>query len=189
MSEGQVTRAREQIEEAVIRGAKIMCGFTPGSNVEGRLFAPTIIDHVPFDVRLAREETFAPIMPILRVEDEEEALAISNDSSFGLSGYVFSRNVNKARQLARRLEVGSVCLNDVLVNYHCSNAPLGGVKNSGLGFRNSPESLLQFCFPQTLVEDLPFLGRISQAVQGELAFPYRPRMIRVLRWLMNLLYP
>jgi acyl-CoA reductase-like NAD-dependent aldehyde dehydrogenase len=189
MSESQVTRACEQIHEAVSLGAKIKCGFTPGSKVEGRLFPPTVIDHVPFDARLAREETFAPIMPILRVRDENEALAISNDSPYGLAGYVFSRDVSKARALARRLNVGSVCLNDVLVNYHCTNAPLGGVKSSGLGFRNSPEALLQFCYSQTLVEDRPFLEKISRMVQGELTFPYRPKTVRLLRWLMKLLYP
>lgn len=189
MTEGQIARVREQLQEAIDHGATIRCGFTPDSVVENRLFPPTIVDGVPFDVRLAQEESFAPVMCIIRVRDEEEALSVSNDSLYGLSGYVFSRNINQARALARRLNVGSVCINDVLVNYHCSNAPLGGWKNSGLGFRNSALALLQFCYPQTLVEDRNFTGWISNLAHRQLAFPYRPKMVRFLRTLMKLLYP
>jgi acyl-CoA reductase-like NAD-dependent aldehyde dehydrogenase len=104
---------------------------------------------------VSREETFGPVLPILRVRDAEEALRIANDSPLGLSGSIWTADVALGRQLARRLEVGSVCLNDVLVNYFVVEAPLGGVKGSGLGVRHGPEGLRQFCRLETIVEDHP----------------------------------
>jgi hypothetical protein len=90
--------------------------------------------------------------------------------------------------LARRLNAGSLCVNDVLMNYFCVEAPLGGVKGSGLGFRHGPEALKQFCWVKTIVEDAPVLGAISGYVMRQLSFPYQTRMLRILRWVMRKLY-
>jgi acyl-CoA reductase-like NAD-dependent aldehyde dehydrogenase len=115
-------------------------------------------------------------------------LRIANDSPMGLSGSVWSRDEARARALARRLESGSVCVNDVLVNYFCVEAPLGGVKNSGLGLRHGPEGLRQFCRIETIIEDHPLLGFLSPFVARHLTFPYHPRVLRALRWLMRRIY-
>ncbi|MEO5769060.1 MAG: aldehyde dehydrogenase family protein, partial [Polyangia bacterium] len=90
--------------------------------------------------------------------------------------------------LARRLEAGSVCINDVLMNYFVVEAPLGGVKGSGLGVRHGQEGLRQFCRLETIVEDHPLLRWISQPVARQLMFPYRKRNLRLLRWLMRKVY-
>ena len=74
---------------------------------------------------------------------------------------------------------GSVCVNDVLVNYFIVEAPLGGVKGSGLGVRHGPEGLRQFCRLETIVEDHPLLGWMSPVIQRQLMFPYRPRTHRL----------
>jgi acyl-CoA reductase-like NAD-dependent aldehyde dehydrogenase len=154
----------------------------------GRFFAPTLIADATLDMAVMREETFGPVLPIMRVPDAETALRIANDSPLGLSGSIWSGDVTRARALARRLEVGSACVNDVLVNYFCVEAPLGGVKGSGIGVRHGPEGLRQFCRLQTVVENRALLGLLTPFVNSQITFPYRSRTLRALRWLMRRLY-
>jgi len=128
------------------------------------------------------------VMPVMRVASAEEALRVANESPLGLTGSVWSRDVARARALARRLEVGSALVNDVLVNYFCVEAPLGGVKASGLGVRHGPEGLRQFCRVETVVEDHPLLGWLTPLMQRELTFPYKARTQRLLRRFMKVFY-
>jgi acyl-CoA reductase-like NAD-dependent aldehyde dehydrogenase len=188
MTDEQVGRARAQLMDALAQGASIRCGIDPQAMSLGRRLPPTVVDHVSPACRLSREETFAPILAVTRVRDTESALSLANDSDLGLAGYVFTRDVARGRQVARALRVGSVCVNDVLVNYLCVNAPLGGFQQSGIGFRNGAAALLQFCHAQSLVEDRPFLEWVSPWVRQELAFPYKRRTNRLIRWLMSVLY-
>jgi acyl-CoA reductase-like NAD-dependent aldehyde dehydrogenase len=127
-------------------------------------------------------------LPIVHVTDAEMAIRLTNASRLGLSGSVWSRNQARARAVARRLEAGSVCVNDVLVNYFFVSAPLGGIKSSGLGFRHGSESLQQFCTPRTIIEDRPGFGPVADWLRRELGFPYRKRVFDVLRWLLKAMY-
>ena len=134
-----------------------------------------------------REETFGPVLPVMRVPDAEAALRAANDSPMGLVGqHLVGRRAGAAAALARRLQAGSVCVNDVLVNYFCVEAPLGGIKASGIGFRHGPEALRQFCRLETIIEDHPLLGWLSPLLGRELTFPYKPRTQRLLRRFMRL---
>jgi acyl-CoA reductase-like NAD-dependent aldehyde dehydrogenase len=188
MLDAQVDRAKAQIADAVERGGRILCGGELLAQ-PGRYFAPTLVDHVSPESALAREETFAPVLPILRVSDADEAVRLANDSPFGLAGYVWSGDPQTARQVARRLQAGSVCINDVLVNYLCANAPLGGIKQSGLGFRHGPESLQQFCYPQSIVEDRAGHGWLAAIMRRQFGFPYQPKKLHLVRWLNRILRP
>lgn len=181
----QRARCRGLIDDAVARGAQVLAGR---QGAPEPLFAPTVLDRVPPDAAVAREETFGPVLPILRVSSAEEAIRLTNDSPLGLSGSVWSRDEVRARDIARRLHAGSLCTNDVLVNYFFVSAPLGGTKASGLGFRHGPEALRQFCYPQTIVEDRPFAGPLANWLRGQLGFPYRERVLKVLRWLLEAIY-
>jgi acyl-CoA reductase-like NAD-dependent aldehyde dehydrogenase len=183
----QGARAQAHGADAVARGARVVAGgeARPGA---GRFFAPTLLADATPEMAVMREETFGPVMPVMRVADAEEALRVANDSPFGLSGSVWSGDAARARALARRLEAGSVCVNDVLVNYFCVEAPLGGVKASGLGLRHGPEGLRQFCRLETIVEDHPLLGWLSPLLGRELTFPYKARTQRLLRWFMRIFY-
>jgi acyl-CoA reductase-like NAD-dependent aldehyde dehydrogenase len=127
-------------------------------------------------------------MPVMRVADAEEALRVANDSALGLTGSIWSRDEARARALARRVEAGSVLVNDVLVNYFCVEAPLGGVKASGVGVRHGPEGLRQFCRLETVVEDHPLLGWLSPFLGRQLTFPYKARTQRLLRGFMRWFY-
>lgn len=181
----QVERCRAQVADAIARGAQVIAG---GGEPVGMNFPPTVLDRVEAAAAVAVEETFGPVLPILRVTDAEEAIRLANASSFGLSGSVWSRDAAHARDIARRIEAGSLCINDVLVNYFFVSAPLGGTKASGLGFRHGPEALRQFCYPQTIVEDRPLAQPLAAWVRRQLGFPYRQRVLTVLRWLLKAIY-
>jgi acyl-CoA reductase-like NAD-dependent aldehyde dehydrogenase len=192
----QMRHAEAQVADAVARGAVVVAGTGHPIAAEAssaaaggpRFFSPTLLTQVPADARVAVEETFAPVLPIVRVRDAEEALRIANASPLGLSGSVWTRDRARGRALARRLQAGSVCVNDVLTNYFIVEAPLGGTKGSGLGVRHGPEGLLQFCRLETIVEDRRGLGWLAALVSGQLMFPYRRRTLRLLRWLMRRVY-
>jgi acyl-CoA reductase-like NAD-dependent aldehyde dehydrogenase len=184
----QVERAERHIADAVARGARVVAGGGRRGDLPGRFFAPTLLADVTADMAVMREETFGPVLPVMRVPDAETALRLANDSQMGLSGSVWSRDVARARALARRLQAGSVCVNDALVNYFCFESPLGGVKSSGMGFRHGPEGLRQFCRIETVVENHPLLGWLTPTVDAQLAFPYKSRTQRLLRKFMKIFY-
>ena len=188
MDQAQMERFERMVTDAVARGARVITGGQRRGDLPGLFFAPTVLDGVPADAEVATKETFGPVLPILRVADSEQALNLANDSHFGLSGSVWSRDRARALAVAQRLETGSVCINDVLVNYFFVGAPLGGIKDSGLGFRHGAESLRQFCTPRTIVEDRPLFGPIAKWLRRQLGFPYRKRVFGVLRWLLKVMY-
>jgi acyl-CoA reductase-like NAD-dependent aldehyde dehydrogenase len=185
----QIERAEQQIADALARGARVVTGGGPRTDLgPGRFFGPTLIADATPEMAVMREETFGPVLPVMKVRDAEEAIRVANASPMGLSGSVWSGDVERARALARRMEAGSVCVNDALFNYFCVEAPLGGVKASGIGFRHGPEALRQFCRIETVVEDHPLLGWLSPFVGRQLTFPYRARSQRFLRRFMRWFY-
>jgi acyl-CoA reductase-like NAD-dependent aldehyde dehydrogenase len=185
----QIERAERHIADALARGARVVTGGGPRTDLgPGRFFAPTLIADATPEMLVMREETFGPVLPVMKVRDAEEAIRVANDSSMGLSGSVWSGDTDRALALARRLEAGSVCVNDALYNYFCVEAPLGGVKRSGIGFRHGPEALRQFCRIETVVEDHPLLGWLSPILDRQLSFPYRKRTQRLLRRFMRWFY-
>ena len=137
-----------------------------------------------------REETFGPLLPVMRVaRAPRRRCASPTIRRSGLSGSVWSADAAKARALARRLETGSVCVNDALFNYFCVEAPLGGVKASGIGFRHGPEGLRQFCRDRDDRRG-PSAARLAVAVRRRAArrSPIRRRTQRLLRRFMRLFY-
>lgn len=117
-----------QIEDAVLKGARLLTG---GKHQEN-FYQPTILAGVTPDMRIFYEESFGPITSIIKAGSAEEALAIANDSSFGLAAGVITNDLQKALDLALRLEVGMVHINDTTVSDE-PHVPFGGVKNSGFG--------------------------------------------------------
>jgi acyl-CoA reductase-like NAD-dependent aldehyde dehydrogenase len=185
----QIARAERQVADALARGARVLTGGAPRTDLGGgQFFPPTLIADATLEMAVMREETFGPLLPVMRVGSGEEALRIANDSPFGLSGSVWSADVDRARALARRVATGSLCVNDALFNYFCVEAPLGGIKASGFGFRHGAEGLRQFCRIETIVEDHPLLGWLSSFVARQLGFPYQARTKRLIRAFMRLFY-
>ena len=99
------------------------------------------------------EETFGPTLPIMKVRGVAEAITLSNDSPYGLSASVFSRDIERAKRVARQLDCGAVNINDVISNLMCTTAPMGGWKASGIGARfGGAEGLRKYCRIETVVE-------------------------------------
>ncbi len=137
----QLEVVRRHVDEARERGAKVLTG----GMARGNYFAPTVLTDVDESMAIARDETFGPVLPIMKVESVDEAIARANASEFGLSAYVFSRNVRRGREVAERLQAGSSYVNDLLMAFGAPETPWGGLKNSGIGFTHSPEGLRQLC--------------------------------------------
>lgn len=184
----QIDRAERLIADAVARGGRVLAGGARRADLPGRYFAPTLIADATPEMAIMREETFGPVMPVMQVADTEEALRVANSSATGLSGSVWSKDAARAAAVARRLNAGSACVNDVLVNYFCVESPLGGMNGSGLGFRHGPEGIRQFCRIETIVEDDPLLGWLSPILGRELTFPYKRRTLGLLRRFMKIFY-
>ena len=104
-------------------------------------------------MRVAREEIFGPVLPILRVRDEDEAVRHANDSNFGLTASVWTRDRRKGRALARRIETGTVTINDATYTHALCETPWGGVKDSGFGRTHGHAGLMEFVHPFHLNEN------------------------------------
>ena len=150
-SEVQLKKIEAQIADAIHRGAKLLTGGRRNFQLPGYYYEPTVLVDVDHSMDVMREETFGPVIPIMKVRDATEALRLANDCRYGLSGSIFSRDKRNARRLAMALESGSVCINDSLVTFVVPEAPMGGVKESGFGYRHGPEGIRKYCRQQTLV--------------------------------------
>jgi len=120
----------ERVEKAVASGAKVLLGGTRN----GAQLAPTVIDNVPRDAEMICEESFGPLAPIISVSDVDDAIAVANDSKFGLSAGVVTNNLTAALECVRRIRTGTVNINQV-PGYRIECSPFGGVKDSGLGIK------------------------------------------------------
>ena len=109
----QLEIIESHVEEARERGARILAGGRRNPDLDGLFYEPTVLVDVDHEMKIMREETFGPILPIMRVADEEEALALANDSDYGLGGNVWTRDSAKGVRLAERMQTGSVCVNDM----------------------------------------------------------------------------
>lgn len=137
--ERQRDRVLDYIECGRQEGAKIVIGGgkMPGFT-RGYFIAPTIFDNVTNDMRIAREEIFGPVVSVISYDSDEQAIAIANDSDYGLSGSVFSADQTRAERIARRLRTGHVSTNGFFVDIA---GPFGGYKKSGVGSEGGPEGL------------------------------------------------
>jgi succinate-semialdehyde dehydrogenase/glutarate-semialdehyde dehydrogenase len=127
-----VEKVTRHIGDATAKGASVVAG---GKVVEGRLFEPTVLSNVTRDMLIAREETFGPVAAVFRFRDEQDAIALANDTEFGLAAYFYSRDIGRVWRVAEALEYGMVGINTGLISNEV--APFGGVKQSGLGREGS----------------------------------------------------
>ena len=139
-------RIEEFIKDSRDKGAKLVTG----GKREGRIIYPTLFDNVTLDMILAWEEPFGPILPVIRVKDNDEALKIANESKYGLQASVFTRSIDDAYYLANNLEVGTVQINNK-TERGPDNYPFLGVKASGIGTQGIGESILSMTRPKVIV--------------------------------------
>jgi acyl-CoA reductase-like NAD-dependent aldehyde dehydrogenase len=152
-NERELLRCEAQIADAVAKGAKVLFGGKRRPDLGPLFFEPTILVDVDHSMLVMREETFGPLIPIMRVKGADEAVRLANDSEYGLSGAIFTKDLKRGEQLATRIESGDISINRPNWVWGTASLPMGGVKNSGLGRRNGPEGLLRFVRPQSIVVD------------------------------------
>jgi acyl-CoA reductase-like NAD-dependent aldehyde dehydrogenase len=131
--ERQVQIVESHIEDATARGAKVLAGAKRLPELGVNFFAPTVLADVTHDMRIMRQETFGPVLPIMAFDNDDEAIRLANDSEYGLAASVWTRDSRRGERLARRIHAGTVMVNDVISCFGISEAPHGGVKASGLG--------------------------------------------------------
>jgi succinate-semialdehyde dehydrogenase/glutarate-semialdehyde dehydrogenase len=154
----QREKVERQLEEALSSGARVLLG---GRAIDGsgHGFEPTVVVDVDHDMAIMREETFGPVLPIMPVQDDEQAIRLANQSEYGLDASVWSRDSERARRIAGRLDVGTVVINDHLINYLMADLPFGGTGGSGFGRMHGEEGLRELSRPKAIVEDRIVLGR------------------------------
>ncbi|MFN2611735.1 MAG: aldehyde dehydrogenase family protein [Solirubrobacterales bacterium] len=145
----QMKVAAQHVADAKQKGARVVAG---GAAVDrpGDWFEPTVLADTDTSMEVMKEETFGPVVGVMKVKDAEQAVRLANQSRHGLTGYVFGRK-REAEQAARRLEVGAAVVNDVLVNFLASDVPMGGWKDSGVGYRHGEYGIKKFVRPESLV--------------------------------------
>jgi acyl-CoA reductase-like NAD-dependent aldehyde dehydrogenase len=137
-SDGQYEIVRELIDDAVASGAKMLCGGpTEVPSLPGKFIAPTVLTGVTHEMRIMKEEIFGPVLPIVEVDSEQEAIDLANDSQFGLGASVWTKDRQKGARIARRIESGMVWVNDHSFSHGACQCAWGGVKDSGVGRSHS----------------------------------------------------
>jgi acyl-CoA reductase-like NAD-dependent aldehyde dehydrogenase len=133
ISERQIRIVETQVDEARAEGAKVVCGGRRLSELGTNFYAPTLVTDVAPEMKIMREETFGPVLPVIPFDSDEDAVRMANESEFGLAASVWTNDLKRGETIARRLEAGTVMVNDVLSCFAIAEAPHGGVKSSGIG--------------------------------------------------------
>lgn len=143
-SREQFEIVRRQVEDAVRKGASVLTGGKV-SDRGGMFFEPTVLTHVTDDMAVMREETFGPILPVMSVEDDREAIRKANEGIYGLSAYVFTKDTKQGRRIAEQIDAGTVMLNETLITHVFPETPWQGFKESGTGRAHSDDGLRDLC--------------------------------------------
>ncbi|HEX2097188.1 MAG TPA: aldehyde dehydrogenase family protein [Solirubrobacterales bacterium] len=148
-SPNQTAIVEDHVSDAIANGARALTGGRRGDG-PGDYFEPTVLVDVDHSMKVMREETFGPVVGVMKVGDEEEALRLANDTPYGLAASVFGEK-RRAERLGRRIEAGAVNVNDVIVNYLAMDVPMGGWKQSGIGFRHGEYGIKKYCRPESVI--------------------------------------
>ncbi len=149
----QLDIVEKLVADAVDKGARVRVGGKRINDGGGSFFAPTVLTGVTPAMKIAREETFGPVLCIFRVADEEAAIALANDTDYGLGSTVFSTDHARAERIAQRLRAGSTVVNDFGMAYMANALPFGGVGGSGYGRLNGREGLRAMCNQKSVLRD------------------------------------
>ncbi|AKT52469.1 succinate-semialdehyde dehydrogenase [Arsenicicoccus sp. oral taxon 190] len=147
----QLATVVEHVEDARAKGATVLAGGRARPDVGPYVYEPTVLTGVTPDMACGRGETFGPVVSIYRARDERTAIAMCNDTDYGLNASVWTRDVRRGKELARRIDAGTVGVNDGYASaWSAVGAPMGGMKQSGLGRRHGAEGLRKYTEEQTV---------------------------------------
>ncbi|MEP6788175.1 MAG: aldehyde dehydrogenase family protein [Acidobacteriota bacterium] len=174
-SQRQIAIVEDHVEDFRAAGAKIETGGRRNPNFEGLFYEPTVITNASNEMRAMQEETFGPTLPIATFTTEEEAIRLANDSEFGLTASVWTRDYAKGKRVAEQIDAGSVCVNEVLYTHGIGQTPWGGFKNSGRGRTHGSEGLMELVQPQHI-----HVNRIA-LLPDAWWLPYSPTAVETFR--------
>ena len=183
VSRDQFETVRELVDDAVAAGASLLCGGPTDApdGLSGDFYAPAVLAGVTHDMRIMREEIFGPVLPIIVVDSEDEALALANDSEFGLGASVWTSDRSKGERVARELEAGMVWINDHMFSHGACQCSWGGVKDSGLGRTHSKFGLYECVNVKLRVWE-------GSAIRDPWWHPYDETLGKALRQTATILY-
>jgi succinate-semialdehyde dehydrogenase/glutarate-semialdehyde dehydrogenase len=178
----QLEMVEQHVEDARSRGARIVTGGKRLPELGPNFYAPTVLTDVTHEMRIMREETFGPVLPIIAFDTEAEAIQLANDSEFGLGASIFTGDRARGEALARRLAAGTVLINDVVCSFGISEAPHGGVKSSGVGRTHGSFGLEEMVNIKYIASDrLPGMKKAWW-------FPYGTAFTRQMEGLLDMLF-
>jgi acyl-CoA reductase-like NAD-dependent aldehyde dehydrogenase len=172
-NERQLHIVEEHVNDAERRGAKVLTGGRRGANPNGFFYEPTVLTNVDHDMTIMRDETFGPVLPVMTFKSDDEAIKLANDSVYGLTASVWTKNIARGRRIAEQIEAGTVMVNEVVYTHGIAQTPWGGVKESGYGRTHGRMGLLELVQPQHIhVNRISFLPDLWW-------FDYGPRAARL----------
>ena len=148
VSENQLKIVENHVADFEISGAEILTGGKRNENFDGVFFEPTVISKANNSMKAMREETFGPTLPIAVFKTEAEAVELANDTEFGLTASIWTKDLQKGRRVAEKILAGTVTINEVLYTHGIGQTPWGGFKNSGYGRTHGLEGLMELVAPQ-----------------------------------------
>ena len=170
----QLDVVKEHIQDARKKGAQVLVGGEKYQNDTGYFFCPTVLTEVDHSMKIMTEETFGPVLPIQTFSDLEKAVELANDSDYGLTASIWTRNRKTAAQLSKKLQVGSVTINDHLFSFAEPGALWGGIKNTGLGRSHGPYGILELV-------NIKYISRDFSRKKTQIWwFPYKKDIMRLL---------
>jgi acyl-CoA reductase-like NAD-dependent aldehyde dehydrogenase len=174
-SERQLKIVEEHVHDAVRRGATVLAGGNRPEALSGSFFEPTVLADVDHTMTVMTEETFGPVLPVMTFKTEDEAVRLANDSVFGLTASVWTKNARRGQRIAERLEAGTVMVNEVLYTHGIAQTPWGGMKQSGMGRTHGRLGLLELVRAQHV-----HVNRIAR-LRDLWWFGYTPQGARLFR--------
>jgi acyl-CoA reductase-like NAD-dependent aldehyde dehydrogenase len=187
-NERELKRCEDHIADAVAKGARLLYGGQRRPDLGPLFLEPTILVDVDHTMAVMYEETFGPLVPVMRVSSAEEAIRLVNDCAYGLSSAIFTRDLKLGERLAQRIHAGDTSINRTQFVIGTPSLPMGGRKESGIGRRGGPEGLMRFVTPHAVLVDRMWASKPTLTLLDP--FLYRVLLaLRVLRRYVPFLRP
>ena len=169
-SADQLAKITAHVDDAVGKGAEVLAGGRPRPDLGPYFYEPTLLAGVTEEMEVCRAETFGPVAAVYRCASVDEMVARANDSEYGLNASVWTRDVKAGREVAGRIESGTVNVNEAYAATWASAAPMGGWKQSGLGRRHGRHGIVKYTSSQTVaVEHVLSIGTPPFLSHGQYA--------------------